>query len=1122
MRKAVFAFTDPEKADGYVLRMLSAIAACAEDVTVVVSVPPEGGDAVPPEFAGRRVVRASGTLAELYAAGARAALGLAPGAPFDPAACPEETVFLSDGIFPFEGFEGIFAAAGGMRKFDAWSVSGRHDPESASIQSSNVYNFLLHACFLCLKPVAVAALLSAPALPGDPDAALTRLFSQAKLSLGLLWQTCGATDDDTLFDAANLLRRGFPLVRRELFTLPHAVAATRGAASGPAELLRFLQDRDAAYASLVLDHLLRVCDPFAFATALGARWLLRESPLPAGRNARFVYHVSGGTLPAGTLRRLEEIARVAETVFTVPDGEGEARLRQLLSASSVLADAAILVCNAPGVAAGLFAGTADLPARCRFVGFAHDAPPPGGTEPDRNSLDASVLPPAGQVAHILSLFEADPRLGLLLPPVPATGQLFNLPRQWKEELPLAQKIFALLGLPGIGGTDQSCFSADLAFWCRPEALGRIRGFRWTPDAFPPSVEEMDRVLAHAMSAVAKRNGFHAGVVYARQAAENALCDLSYLENETLAALNAGNPGDLATCEACVGRAATLLDPAPESLDSLREAVRRRKADLATLRSSPCFDRKYYLARHPEAARSGLSPEEHYLLFGWKAGFDPSERFSTDGYLALHPGAKAAGACPLLHYERNGRRRGKKIALDLGGYRALAKQRAKARAKGLARHRDLAEKNKNARILVILHLFYPSAWKEIKEYLANLAPYRWDLVVTHTDAIEDPDVLADVKAFKPDATVRRFPNLGYDVGAFTEILSETDLSAYDIVFKLQSKGVNRPRIFIYGQYMERRDWFLNLFEGCLGADNVHVTVDRLLNDPAVGLVAASNLIVEDPPHKWNMVRAFMEEKGIPLPPGKPLFVAGTCFAAKACALQSIADMHLTIGQYQSAGRGFTLAHKMERVVCYAVLSAGFRFAGNDVLRLRRAWRALHPRAFLMRRCTGVRLLRDPRFRLDDEFVFFSLEHRNVWKYELADVRLGDIRRIWRRTVIPLSECMPYKYLVTGDPAVYEEYARQNKRYYRLDIMSRERFDALVRSMDGKGFDREHPVVLDGRNVILDGQHRCCYMLWKHGDDFKIPCVRVVEASRAGLKRWFAASLRSLLPRKLRTLPRRAHG
>ncbi|MGN0596113.1 MAG: rhamnan synthesis F family protein [Ruminiclostridium sp.] len=438
---------------------------------------------------------------------------------------------------------------------------------------------------------------------------------------------------------------------------------------------------------------------------------------------------------------------------------------------------------------------------------------------------------------------------------------------------------------------------------------------------------------------------------------------------------------------------------------------------------------------------------------------------------------------------------RKTAHSSGGYRKHSVIRGIKRRLGVLINKERIKNNSGAKILVILHLFYMESWKEIKEYLKNLEPYNFDLIVTYTAEKEDRGVLADILSYKPEAILKKCRNLGYDVGAFTEVLSEIDTDSYDIIFKLQSKGVKRPKIYIYGNYFKRRDWFLNLFEGCIGAFSVHKTVDKLINDKSAGLVAAENLIVSDPAHKQNMVKAFMREKSINIP-DKYLFVAGSCFAVRSCLMKPIGDMKLKVEDYKPAGAEFSLSHIMERLICLTVLDSGYNLCGNKALTLRRTLKKFSADYLVRKKYTGLRLLDDKRFTLDDEFVYFSIEHRLIKKYELVNVPLGKIQREWLGKTIPLKECYPYRYLVTGDKNLYDEYGRLNKMNYGLDIMSLERFERLADSLDRNGFENEYVVVVNKDNVLLDGQHRCCYMLYKYGEDYEVPCLRIQEISLVG--------------------------
>lgn len=401
---------------------------------------------------------------------------------------------------------------------------------------------------------------------------------------------------------------------------------------------------------------------------------------------------------------------------------------------------------------------------------------------------------------------------------------------------------------------------------------------------------------------------------------------------------------------------------------------------------------------------------------------------------------------------------------------------------VARARDDAGvKAPSARILVCLHLFYPDLWPLVKAYLANLTPYRWNLVLTYPEGLIPSAALEEVRKFKPDVTFLACRNAGFDIGPFVESLNHVDLSDYDIVFKLQTKGCRREKIFIYDQVFKRSDWLFNLYEGVLGGQTVHETV-RALAAGECDLAAAANLLVRDPLHKQHFVKRLCEERNIPYVEDYR-FVAGTCFAVRSAALAPLKALKLTLADFDDTVRGrFSLAHALERWMCFA---AADRMRGVPVE---------HPtydeETARERSLSALRLLKDPRFEFDDDYVYRSMEFARFSDYEVAEVRLGDIRRVWfDLRSYRLDECSPYKYL-NGDVEAYERYCSENSRRSRFQ-MSRERFDALCASMTE--FDGRHlPLVFGPNNIILDGQHRCCILLKRFGPDHRIPVIRVLPA------------------------------
>lgn len=426
-------------------------------------------------------------------------------------------------------------------------------------------------------------------------------------------------------------------------------------------------------------------------------------------------------------------------------------------------------------------------------------------------------------------------------------------------------------------------------------------------------------------------------------------------------------------------------------------------------------------------------------------------------------------------QRRMRGNGKIVGMPRSGYGLSVDETVKRLS---AERDDSLAVRRDARILVILHFFYPDLWPIVRTYLENLTPYDWDLVVTYPAELVPESELAAIRTFKSSVRLMPCRNAGFDVGPFIEALKDVDLGDHDIVFKLQTKGCGQLERFIYGQVFKGADWFHNLFDGVLGGRSVHEAVSALMSGECA-LAAAENLIVQDPKHKCNYVRKFCAEHDWRFIEGYR-YVAGTCFAVRSEVLRPLRELGLSLSDFADTVRGrFSLAHALERWMCFA---ADGRMKGIPVAH------DAHPELVeKLSRCSALQLLDDPRFDLDDEFMYRAFEFARIGGYEVAEIRLGDIRRVWYdMRAYRLDECAPYRYL-GGDARVYDDYCRANSKQSFFE-MSKGRFDSLIKSMET--YDpRRMPVVLGKRNVILDGQHRCCILLKRFGPDYRIKVVRV---------------------------------
>jgi len=116
------------------------------------------------------------------------------------------------------------------------------------------------------------------------------------------------------------------------------------------------------------------------------------------------------------------------------------------------------------------------------------------------------------------------------------------------------------------------------------------------------------------------------------------------------------------------------------------------------------------------------------------------------------------------------------------------------------------------------------------------------------------------------------------------------------------------------------------------------------------------------------------------------------------------------------------------------------------------------------------------------------------FEYVRIKVGDIKREWQRKLYPLKQCSPYKYLETKDTKIYENYI---KKLANINICSPNTllwnvkvFDALLESIKKDGYNPTKSVIcVTENNVLIDGQHRACCLLYLYGEDYEINVIKV---------------------------------
>lgn len=519
---------------------------------------------------------------------------------------------------------------------------------------------------------------------------------------------------------------------------------------------------------------------------------------------------------------------------------------------------------------------------------------------------------------------------------------------------------------------------------------------------------------------------------------------------------------------------------------IRQKIERAVV-LRMMRRSDLFDEEYY--RKKARITKETDAAAHYYDGGWRET-DPSPDFSREKYQEANPDVKEAGVCPLGHYLLHGYKEQREIAPGAGvnRYHRYAFRRAVSRSFYEILNCRRIRKNKNARILVVAHVFYEDSCGEIIEYLKNLRPYSFDLVVTTTEGRKIERIRKAFLQFKPDAEIRIYPNLGFDVAPYLDVIRRRSGMRYDAVIKIQSKRHFRREGTVAGSlFIRKRDWFAYLFESTVGARLVHKNIDRLINEPDTELIAAANLFQQDPPHKQRMTNNKLNKYGLTLPEGYT-FVAGTCFVIKGKTAFEKHNTMITPEMFEKSERnGFSLAHALERYLTGCISPE--KKKGVRVCILRRVIGSVRGKKALELR--GLRVTTEMDIELDDDFLQKYLECTPVYAYAMREIPVKELYVTLDETRIPLRECASYRYL-QGETEQYTEYCLAHRKTDYMELSQEEfereiktngdrRFIQLIERMDRDGYNEKSPVVIHRDGEILDGQGRASWYMHRKGED-----------------------------------------
>lgn len=223
------------------------------------------------------------------------------------------------------------------------------------------------------------------------------------------------------------------------------------------------------------------------------------------------------------------------------------------------------------------------------------------------------------------------------------------------------------------------------------------------------------------------------------------------------------------------------------------------------------------------------------------------------------------------------------------------------------------------ILVHLHIYYPHLYKELREYVSNISPHKFDLFVTMVE--EHSDIISDIKATFSNAKIEIVENRGYDVGPFIRVLNQVNLDDYSYVVKLHTKRDMAKGSLLHYFDVSGSKWRNYALDFISTANKFKYCIQEFEKNNNLGMVSNYHLIFNKELYDKNAKKEVIQLLNkLGYQDTAYGFVAGTMFVVRAKLLNPLLRLQLNIKDFDIPDKkhSSTLAHTIERLLGCLVL------------------------------------------------------------------------------------------------------------------------------------------------------------------------------------------------------------
>ena len=348
--------------------------------------------------------------------------------------------------------------------------------------------------------------------------------------------------DHTLINTEKLLKEfKCPILKKKIFMTKRSHNLHENYGDEARRSLHFIAQNTNYDLKLIWQNLLRKQNLALTKNYLGLNYILSNKISSPDVSKNFnetviIAHLYYKDLIPQCVNYLQNVPEEISVIITVNDEKNKPLVEKLFKTAGRKVEVR-LVSNRGRDLSALLVGCADVFDKYKYLCFIHDKK---SIRPNESLVVGNaffrllwdnVLGGKNFICNVLSEFEENPNLGLLVPPPPYNGDykfLFFIAKYWsgacyESTLKLAEE----LNIPTkFISPEHSPLALGSVFWCKTDAIKKVTSKNWKIEDFPEEPMPNDGTISHALERIfpfaAQSDGFYTGWLMTEEFAKNEL------------------------------------------------------------------------------------------------------------------------------------------------------------------------------------------------------------------------------------------------------------------------------------------------------------------------------------------------------------------------------------------------------------------------------------------------------------------------------------------------------------------------------------------------------------------------------------------------------------------------